>query len=172
MRGITAGSIAAGWRPASRTRTAPETATKDVALLQEAAPAPVTVAEPAPTKDAALVGDLSAVPGETAYATDVVNLRAGPSESSEVLRVLPLGGPVTITGAPSEGWTPVWYNGTAGYISADLLSASTTAPRQPGAGGGAGRRRRSSPRTRPPRAVPESWRRPRSAMSTCAGRRR
>jgi uncharacterized protein YgiM (DUF1202 family) len=108
--------------------TGPQTATKDVAQLQEAASAPVTAAEPAPTKDAALVGDLSAVPGETAYATDVVNLRAGPSESSEVLRVLPLGGPATITGAPSNGWTPVWYNGTAGYISADLLSAFTTTP--------------------------------------------
>jgi uncharacterized protein YgiM (DUF1202 family) len=108
--------------------SAPPAATKDVALLQEASPAPVTVAEPAPTKDAALVGDLSAVAGETAYATDVVNLRAGPSESSEVLRVLPLGGPATITGAPSNGWTPVWYNGTAGYISADLLSAFTTTP--------------------------------------------
>jgi uncharacterized protein YgiM (DUF1202 family) len=107
--------------------TVPGAAT-DVALLQEAAPAPVTATEPAPTQDAALVGDLSAVTGETAYATDVVNLRAGPSESSEVLRVLPTGGPVTITGAPSAGWTPVWYNGTPGYISADLLSAFTTAP--------------------------------------------
>jgi uncharacterized protein YgiM (DUF1202 family) len=107
--------------------TAPQ-ATQDAALLQETAPAPVTVAEPAPTKDAALIGDLSSVPGETAYATDVVNLRAGPSESSEVLRVLPQGGPATITGAPSDGWTPVWYNGTAGYISADLLSAFTATP--------------------------------------------
>src|SRR5215218_11435833 len=105
---------------------APEAATKDVALLQEAAP--VTSAESAPTKDAALVGDLAAVPEETAYATDVINLRAAPSETSEVLRVLPLGGPVTITGALSAGWAPVWYNGTAGYISADLLSASATAP--------------------------------------------
>jgi uncharacterized protein YgiM (DUF1202 family) len=120
------GWVDSGWLAAGE--TAPAAETKDVALLQEAAPAPVTVAEPAPTKDAALIGDLSAVPGETAYATDVVNLRAEPTASSEVLRVLPLGGPVTITGAPSAGWTPVWYNGTAGYISADLLSASTTAP--------------------------------------------
>jgi uncharacterized protein YgiM (DUF1202 family) len=120
------GWVDSGWLAAGE--TVPSTATQDVALLQEAAPAPVTVAEPAPVKDAALVGDLSAVPGETAYATDVANLRAGPSEGSEVLRVLPLGGPVTITGAPSEGWTPVWYNGTAGYISADLLAAATTAP--------------------------------------------
>src|SRR5829696_8722117 len=124
---VDSGWLAAG-EPGVDTAPQPAAATKDMALLQEVAPAPVTVAEPAPTIDAALVGDLTAVPGETAYATDVVNLRAGPSESSEVLRVLPLGGPVTITGAPSAGWAPVWYNGTAGYISADLLSASTTAP--------------------------------------------
>src|SRR5215217_7608657 len=126
------GWVDSGWLAASEpgvdTAPQPAAATKDMALLQEVAPAPVTAAEPAPTKDAALVGDLSAVPGETAYATDVINLRAGPSASTEVLRVLPLGGPVTITGAPSDGWTPVWYNGTAGYISDDLLSGSATAP--------------------------------------------
>ncbi len=89
---VDSGWLAAG-EPGVDTAPQPAAATKDVALLQEVAPAPVTAAEPAPTKDAALVGDLSAVPGETAYATDVVNLRAGPSESSEVLRVLPAGRP-------------------------------------------------------------------------------
>ena len=124
------GWVDSGWLAAGETapQPVPVATTKDVALMQEAIPAPVTVAEAAPTKDAALVGDLSAVTGETAYAADVANLRAGPSESSEVLRVLPLGGPVTITGAPTAGWTPVWYNGTSGYISADLLTTSTTAP--------------------------------------------
>ena len=121
------GWVDSGWLAASEpgvdTAPQPAAATKDVALLQEVAP---TTAEPAPTKDAALVGDLSAVPGETAYATDVVNLRAGSSESSEVLRVLPRGGAVTITSEPNNGWTPVWYNGTTGYISANLLSAFTT----------------------------------------------
>ncbi len=124
------GWVDSGWLAAGEpgVETVPAVATEDVALLQEAAPAPVTAAEPAPTGDVALIGDLAAVPGESAYAADVVNLRAGPSESSEVLRVLPQGGPVTITGAPSNGWTPVWYNGTTGYISANLLSAFTTSP--------------------------------------------
>jgi uncharacterized protein YgiM (DUF1202 family) len=124
------GWVDSGWLATGEpgVETAPEAAATDVALLQEAAPAPVTAAEPVPTGDTALVSDLSGVSGESAYATDVVNLRAGPSESSEVLRVLPQGGPVTITGAPSAGWTPVWYNGTPGYISADLLSAFTTTP--------------------------------------------
>jgi uncharacterized protein YgiM (DUF1202 family) len=125
------GWVDSGWVAAGESGldTAPLAATEDVALLQEAVPAPVTVSEPVPAEDAALIGDLSAVPGETTYATDIVNLRAGPSESSDVLRVLPQGGPVTITGAASDGWTPVWYNGTAGYISANLLSAFTTTPR-------------------------------------------
>jgi uncharacterized protein YgiM (DUF1202 family) len=123
------GWVDSGWVAAGEpgVEPSPEAAT-DVALLQETAPAPVTAAEPVPAEDVALIGDLSAVPGETTYATDIVNLRAGPSESSEVLRVLPQGGPVTITGAPSDGWTPIWYNGTAGYISANLLSAFTTTP--------------------------------------------
>ena len=49
------GWVDSGWLAAGEPapQTAPE-ATKDVALLQEAAPAPVTAAEPAPTKDAAL----------------------------------------------------------------------------------------------------------------------
>ena len=103
---------------------------KEVALMQEAAPVPVPVAEAAPTKDAsldtALAVDPSAATEQPAYATDIASLRAAPSESAEVLRVLPEGGPVTITGASSAGWTPVWYNGTAGYISANLLSTSTS----------------------------------------------
>ncbi|MBW3634702.1 MAG: SH3 domain-containing protein, partial [Chloroflexi bacterium] len=101
---------------------------KDVALMQVADPAPVTTAEAAPTKDAAFTAAPAATTAGPAYATDLANLRAGPSESTEVLRVLPEGGPVTITGASSGGWTPVWYNGTSGYIRSDLLSTTTTAP--------------------------------------------
>ena len=59
------GWVDSGWLAAGEPRVdaapQPPAAIKDVALLQEVAPAPVTTAEPAPTKDAALVGDLSAV---------------------------------------------------------------------------------------------------------------
>jgi uncharacterized protein YgiM (DUF1202 family) len=92
---------------------------EEAALYQEAVPAPVD--------ESGVVGDLAAPAGEAAYAVDVANLRAGPSEGDEVLRVLPAGGTVTITGASSEGWTPVWYNGTWGFVSDGLLSASRTA---------------------------------------------
>ena len=98
-----------------------EAAPQDVALMQEAAPAAAPQA--APVADAGLVGDLSTAPaGDVAYAVSTVNLRLGPSESDDVLRVLPAGGPVTITGPASDGWTPVWYNGTWGFISSDFLT--------------------------------------------------
>ncbi len=94
---------------------------QDVALMQEAAPA--AAPQTAPVADAGVVGDLSTAPaGDIAYAADTVNLRLGPSESDEVLRVLPAGGAVTITGPDSGGWTPVWYNGTWGFISSALLT--------------------------------------------------
>jgi uncharacterized protein YgiM (DUF1202 family) len=97
--------------------TAPQPPVQGAVLLQEAAPE-----QAAATDDAALVGDLTAPAGETVQAIDVANLRIGPSESDEVLRVLPAGASVTVTGEASGGWMPVWYNGTWGYISADLLS--------------------------------------------------
>jgi uncharacterized protein YraI len=98
-----------------------EAPAQDVALMQEAAPAAAPQA--APVADAGVVGDLSTAPaGDIAYAADTVNLRIGPAESDEVLRVLPAGGAVTITGPDSGGWTPVWYNGTWGFISSALLT--------------------------------------------------
>ena len=98
-----------------------EAAPQDVALMQEAAPAAAPQA--APVADAGLVGELSTTPaGDIAYAVSTVNLRLGPSETDDVLRVLPAGGTVTITGPASDGWTPVWYNGTWGFISSDFLT--------------------------------------------------
>jgi uncharacterized protein YgiM (DUF1202 family) len=97
---------------------APQPPVQDAVLLQEAAPEQAVPQ----ADDAALVGDLTAPTGETAQAIDVANLRLGPSENDEVLRVLPAGATVTVTGEPSAGWLPVWYNGTWGYISADLLA--------------------------------------------------
>ncbi|MFN8592052.1 MAG: SH3 domain-containing protein [Thermomicrobiales bacterium] len=78
-----------------------------------------------------MIGDLSAAPaGDAAMVGSVVNLRAGPSEGDAVLRVIPPGGVVTVAGAASDGWAPVWYNGTWGFIRADLLA--------PGAADGVG----------------------------------
>jgi uncharacterized protein YraI len=93
----------------------------EAALMQETAPALATVAESAPITDPA-----AAPAGQTAYAVDVANLRLGPSEGDAVLRVLPAGGAVTMTGPATAGWTPVWYNGTWGFISSPLLSVDTS----------------------------------------------
>jgi uncharacterized protein YraI len=99
----------------------------DVTLLQEAAPAEAApAAEMAADDDSALVSDLTAPAGEAARAIDTANLRLGPADADEVLRVLPAGAPVIITGATTDGWTPVWYNGTWGFIRADLLSVGAS----------------------------------------------
>jgi len=103
---------------------APAAPAGEAVLLQEAAD---PVLDGSVADDAALVSDLTAPAGDLAQAIDVANLRLGPSEGDEVLRVLPAGATVTVTGAAIEGWVPVWYNGTWGFVTADLLSSGTTA---------------------------------------------
>ncbi len=70
-------------------------------------------------------------PAADAATTDLVNLRGAPSWEAEILRVLPPGSPVDVTGAAQGEWTPVWYNGTDGFIVSQYLggmSAWTAAP--------------------------------------------
>lgn len=100
---------------------------QEAVLLQEAVPAsaPVETMDTVTTTadQTTLIGDLAAVPaGDAATALNLVNLRAGPSANDAVLRVIPPGGAVTLTGAVSDGWAPVWYNGTWGYVSAEFLN--------------------------------------------------
>ncbi|HET9661816.1 MAG TPA: SH3 domain-containing protein [Thermomicrobiales bacterium] len=54
-----------------------------------------------------------------------LNLRTGPGTNYSVILVMPNGATVTITGALTNGYYPVTYNGTAGYASADFLRLST-----------------------------------------------
>jgi uncharacterized protein YraI len=99
---------------------APET-TKEANLLQTAAPA----TDPAATTTE-YVGDVTAPPaGDAAYVLDVANMHAGPADTDAVLRVVPSGGAVTITGPASGDWTPVWYNGTWGFIPTTLLNSGS-----------------------------------------------
>lgn len=96
---------------------APET-TPGAELLQTAAPTTDGVAA-----DTAYVGDVTAAPtGDPSYTVDVANLHAGPADTDAVLRVVPAGGEVTITGPVTGDWTPVWYNGTWGFIPSALLT--------------------------------------------------
>ena len=90
----------------------------------------LTAAQPAVAPaDAAIAGDPAAAPaGTSSSVTSLVNLRGGPSESDAILRVLPAGSPVTVTGAESNGYVPVWYNGTTGWIAADFIGGGLTTP--------------------------------------------
>jgi len=56
-----------------------------------------------------------------AIATEVLNLRAGPSAEDAVLRVMPPGAPVTVTGPATGAFVPVVYNGTTGWADAAFL---------------------------------------------------
>lgn len=116
------GWVDSGYLGAGEAAPAPvETPAQEATLLQEAAPASDI--------SSGLVGDLAAAPaGTPAQVIDIANLRVGPSEADDVLRVLPAGASLTITGASSGGFTPVWYNGTWGFISDGLLAAGQAAP--------------------------------------------
>ena len=62
-------------------------------------------------------------------ATTAVNVRAGASTSTTVLGVLSAGTNVTATGASTNGWTKVSYDGRIAYVySLYLKAAGATAP--------------------------------------------
>jgi uncharacterized protein YraI len=118
-----------------------------IAFLELGAGAPATTAQPAapePTVEPTVEPTAEPTPQPTtasspaalgeASATDLLNLRAGPSYADEVLRVLPPGAPVEVTGAANAGFLPVLYNGTSGWIDAAYLeigAAATPAPASP-----------------------------------------
>jgi D-alanyl-D-alanine carboxypeptidase len=60
--------------------------------------------------------------GGTATTTTDLNLRAGPSTADPVLLVLPPGASVTLLGAGSNGFVPVAYGGTSGWVFAEYLA--------------------------------------------------
>ncbi len=68
---------------------------------------------------------------DDAATTDLVNLRANPSWEAEILRVLPPGSSVDVTGGAQGEWTPVWYNGTDGWIVSQYLSGESAWTAQP-----------------------------------------
>jgi len=60
--------------------------------------------------------------------TTDLNLRSGPSTADAVVTVMPPGATVTATGADSNGFTPVTYNGAAGWAFAAFLQPAGTTP--------------------------------------------
>ena len=123
------GDITDGFAPVSYEGT---TGWASIAYLELGAGAPAISTPTSPVPDLGLPAAPDA-DGTAATATDLLNLRAGPSYADEVLRVLPPGAPVTITGDSTEGFLPVVYNGTPGWIDSAYLdtSAGPVAPPAP-----------------------------------------
>jgi len=84
---------------------------------------PADGATPPATESPALA-DATETASDGATATEVLNLRAGPSPEDEVLRVMPPGAPVTVTGPATGSFVPVVYNGTSGWADASFLNTS------------------------------------------------
>ncbi len=86
-----------------------------------------------PTPSTGDGGSLGA--GATAMVTSDLNLRYEPSYSGGVAAIAPGGTVVTITGSPSNGFYPVDWDGLAGYMFGDYLSATTQGPSDRGGSG-------------------------------------
>ena len=69
----------------------------------------------------------AAVADTVMTATTTVNVRASASTSSAVIGVLPSGNNVTATGASTNGWTKVSFNGRTAYVYSTYLKAAGTA---------------------------------------------
>lgn len=68
---------------------------------------------------------------QTLYATDTVNVRQQPNESSEILTKLEVGAGITVNGSTADGWSQVDYNGTTGYVKSEYLAAEAPAVQEP-----------------------------------------
>ena len=102
-----------------------------IAFLTLGATAPDTAATASVEPEPAATADATATPGAeagtAASATDLLNLRGGPSYDDDVLRVLPPGAPLTVTGPATAGFLPVLYNGTTGWVDAAYLERDAAA---------------------------------------------
>lgn len=55
--------------------------------------------------------------------TGGVNIRSGPGLNYAVVTFVPFGGSVTPTGTPENGWTPVSYNGSTGWMNSTYIGS-------------------------------------------------
>ena len=58
----------------------------------------------------------------SATVTSNVNFRSGPSADSTVIRQIPQGTTVTLTGETSEGWTQIKHEGDTGWVSSQYIA--------------------------------------------------
>jgi murein DD-endopeptidase MepM/ murein hydrolase activator NlpD len=100
------------------TPTPDPTDTPTLEPTETATPEPTDTPTPEPT---ATPTEVPAIPVGPAYAIDRVNLRDGPGTDFGILAVIPLYGQVRVTGAPTNSFYPVTYEGSAGWASGDYL---------------------------------------------------
>ena len=71
-------------------------------------------------------GSTSGAAGGPARTTAAVNLRSGAGTSYGVLRVVPSGASVTLTGSTSNGYSQVTYSGSTGWVASTYLATGST----------------------------------------------
>ncbi len=102
----------------TETATPPAEPTEILEVIAPAEPVGQTIAgDDAPVFAAALAS------AAAVYNTGGAGLRCrvGPSLDAQVLLVLPLGAPVTLTGRSVDGWQPVICNGNNGFVAVRFL---------------------------------------------------
>ncbi|MCA9859727.1 MAG: SH3 domain-containing protein, partial [Thermomicrobiales bacterium] len=71
---------------------------------------------------------------QTAWTTANLNMRSGPGTNNGVVVVMPNGAQITITGALTNNFYPVQYDGYNGYASADYITFDEPTTPTPGDG--------------------------------------
>ena len=66
-------------------------------------------------------GSSSSSKASTATITSNVNFRSGPSTNNAIIRQLPQGTVVTLTGETSGDWTKIIHNGDTGWVSSQFI---------------------------------------------------
>lgn len=72
--------------------------------------------------------------------TSGLNMRSGPGTSFAVVRVIPSGATVDVTGGGQFGFLPVTYSGSSGWASADYLTSGSSSGSGTTTGGATGTR--------------------------------
>lgn len=79
---------------------------------------------PAPAPEPSQPGTGAFAPGDYASTTARLNVRSAPNLGSSVITTLVIGATVEITGAPQNGFYPIKYGQTSGWMHGDWLSSN------------------------------------------------
>ena len=103
-----------GWVVALGLVVSPTEVEPDATAVPPAAAGPTRVPAPAPVPATTVASERVAL--------STINLRSGPSADAAVIATIPTGGLMTLTGEGAEGgYVTVVYNGTPGWVYADLI---------------------------------------------------